>query len=207
MAVLDALHSLLALMGATVVPGVEQAMLIQGAVPAVALFAWLIPPIIPAHAAPASADGNASPPPQPAKPPPSVLQRFMHAVNHNSPQQLIRHLLCSPRTYQIVGAALIAFAVSATVLEPEADENEPPVLLLRLLLGGSIAREGASSSSSHDPAACHSTTRAQPQLLPFINADVWRAAGARVGAHTKYGYPSAPYRREVPLPSLLYSPP
>ena len=88
----------------------------------------------------------------------------MHAVNHNSPQQLIRLLLCSPRTYQIVGAALIAFAVSATVLEPEADENEPLRLLLRLLLGGSIAREGASGSSSQPPPQHHPSAASDPPV-------------------------------------------
>ena len=53
-ALLDVLHSLLALMGATEVPGIVQAMLIHGTVPAVALFAALIPPV------PASADDSTS---------------------------------------------------------------------------------------------------------------------------------------------------
>ena len=55
--------------------------------------------------------------------------------------------------------------MSATVLEPEADENEPPVLLLRLLLGGSIARGAGSSSSQPAATAPPERSRSSSRLL------------------------------------------
>ena len=121
-AALDVMHSLLALAGATDVPGVVQTLLLQTTVPAVALFAVLLPAENAAQAASeaaaeaARASGVQSPVVQPRKPP--LHQQLLHLVNNNSPSAFVGLVFRAPRTYQVLGAALIAVAVSWVAVTP-----------------------------------------------------------------------------------------
>lgn len=119
-AVLDVLHSLLALMGATVIPGVVQAMLLQATVPAIALFASIFP-LRPASAE-AIGQGSTTTAKSGAA---ALLQQCLHLVNHNSPVQCALIVLRSPQMYQALGALLVAYAVGATVVtSPQVAEGE-----------------------------------------------------------------------------------
>ena len=126
-AVLDVLHSLLALAGATDVPGVVQALLIQATVPAIALFAVLLPAVNPQDevadevAAAAAASGMRAPPRKPRRP--NLGSRIMQLLNDNTPASCASLVLRAPRTYQILSSLVIAGAVLAVALSPLTSQS------------------------------------------------------------------------------------
>ena len=117
MALLDVLHSLLALTGATVTSGITQAMLLQGAVPAITLFGALLVPPASKH----GADGKAAVGQ-------SVYTWLTHMINHCSPAECTCVMLRSPRAYQVLSAIAIAVIVVKILLSPlpgpEAQEQQ-----------------------------------------------------------------------------------
>ena len=117
-AFLDVLHSILALMGATMVPGVLQALLLQLTVPAVALFALLLPPhthVADVHTAEAD-DGRYAYTSKSAGR--SLRARMLRMIYHYSPAEIAHMLFRSPRTYQALAAVLIAAAIALIIITP-----------------------------------------------------------------------------------------
>ena len=119
MAALDVLHSLLALIGATVIPGVVQAMLVYASIPAVTLFGALLAP----EPATGGGDDGAGAVDGPAGKPKgqmSLRLQLLHAINHHSPLTLLRMMCCAPSLYHIIGAVLVAITAALVVVAPHA---------------------------------------------------------------------------------------
>jgi len=105
MAVLDTVHSLLALEGATAISGITQSLILQGVVPATALLAVLLPPPSASHPLRASSPSSLR----------SLRLRLMHMINHLTPGECVGHVATSHVTYTALGGALIFSAVVAAV--------------------------------------------------------------------------------------------
>ncbi len=113
-AVLDTMHSLLALEGATAISGVTQVLIMQASVPATSILAaLLLPPSVASSSLGASPKAACS----------SLRFRILHMVNHLTPCECIGRAATSHATYSALGAALIAGAVLAAV---RCDSASPP---------------------------------------------------------------------------------
>jgi len=111
MAVLDTVHSLLALEGATAISGVTQLLLLQGTVPATTILAAVLLP------SPASSVRSGA-----SSPLHSLRLRLLHMVNHQTPFECMSRIATSHVTYRTLSAIVIAAAVAVTVCR----ESVPP---------------------------------------------------------------------------------
>jgi hypothetical protein len=145
MAVLDVIRSISALLGATVTPGITQALLLQCAVPAATLFGALLPPVS-AVAGVHAASGSSNPIA-------TLYAQMMHTINHSSPAQCLVMVICSPRTYQAVGAVAIACIVAAVLLLSEE---------------ASMPSAAPSAASPEAPSQMQSSAVAQQQLVGLL---------------------------------------
>ena len=128
-----------------------------------------------------------------------MRQRLLHLVNHHSPAEAFCIVLRSPRTYQALGAALIAAAVAAIALAPlpSLDELQSAAALAAqqraALAPSGAATEVSASSAAASPrptmplpdwnGGAQQPREQQPSPAPAGDREPWQIEGGSGSYH------------------------